>query len=398
MGLLPFRRQNVLTSTAEAECNGKPFMKPLKYRYLLVLGLIVLLALVTACAPDAPQSMFSSAGPVAESQLAIFNVLLWVMVVVFVLVEGILLYAIIRFRRRPGQPLPHQTHGNTTLEIVWTIIPTIMILGLGIWSVMTLVDLEEPSAEAGNALEIIATGHQWWFEFEYSDADGQGKKITTANELRVPIDRPVRVSLQSDDVIHSFWIPKLAGKVDMVPTRNNKLWFQGAEIGMFYGQCAEFCGISHALMKFRVHVLTDDDYSAWVQAYGQTPDLSAAAQQGQQVFQSTGGCLVCHTTSGYDEPATVAGRMSGYLAGGPHAPGPIFPGPNLTDLGTRQTLAAGIMELNGENLRQWLRNPDEVKPGNHMAELASVYQTPNGEVSLSPEEVTNLIEYLLSLK
>ncbi len=364
---------------------------------LISLGVLAALLLLVACDADALQSTFGTAGPVAEKQLLLFNVLLWVMVVVFVLVEGALLYSLIRFRRRPGDALPSQVHGHTALEITWTIIPTVLILALGIWSVVTLFELEPPPVSA-NTLEVTVTGHQWWWEFEYQDADGAGKLINTANELRVPVGRPVNLLLNSDDVIHSFWVPKLAGKVDVVPTRNNRMWFQGDEIGTFYGQCAEFCGIAHALMKFRVQVLSDADYMAWVDSYGQPPGtsepMSPLAQQGQQIFQGTGGCLVCHTVNGSDDSAATAGRMLGFLGGGP-----IFPGPNLSDLATRTTIGAGLLDLNRENLRTWLNNPDDVKPGTHMAELALIYQkNSDGSTSLSPSEVSALIEYLLSLK
>jgi cytochrome c oxidase subunit 2 len=202
------------------------------------------------------------------------------------------------------------------------------------------------------------------------------------------------VTLRSDDVIHSFWIPKLAGKTDVIPTRNNQMWFQANETGTFFGQCAEFCGIAHAQMRFRVQVLTQEEYQEWVEGYGQPPQqLSAAAQRGQQIFNGAGGCIVCHTVTGWDAPAVVEGRMQGYFGGGP-----IFPGPNLTDLATRETLGAGLVELNRENLRQWLTNPDNLKPGTRMAERANVYQTPSGNISLGPDEVSALIEYLVSLK
>ena len=360
---------------------------------LISLGVLVALLLLVACDADGLQSTFGTAGPVAEKQLLLFNVLLWVMVVVFVLIEGALLYSLIRFRRRPGDPLPAQIHGHTGLEIAWTVIPTILILVLGIWSVITLFELEPPPASA-NTLEVTVVGHQWWWEFKYQDADGSGKFVNTANELRVPVGRPVNLLLNSDDVIHSFWIPKLAGKVDVVPTRNNRMWFQGDEIGTFYGQCAEFCGTAHALMKFRVQVLSEADYMAWVEGYGQAPKLSAEAKKGQQVFNGAGGCLVCHTVDGTDDSSASAGRMLGWLGGGP-----IFPGPNLSDLATRTTVAAGLLDLNRENLRTWLNNPDDVKPGTHMAESALIYQQNfDGSTSLSPQEVSVLIEYLLSLK
>ena len=350
---------------------------------LISLGVLVALLLLVACDADALQSTFGTDGPVAEKQLLLFNVLLWAMVVVFVLVEGALLYSLIRFRRRPGDPLPAQVHGHTGLEIAWTIIPTILILVLGIWSVVTLFELEPPPASA-NTLEVTVTGHQWWWEFEYQDADGSGRFINTANELVVPVGKPVNLLLNSDDVIHSFWVPRLAGKVDVVPTRNNRMWFQGDKIGTFYGQCAEFCGTAHALMKFRVQVLSDADYMAWVDSYGQPPGtsepLSPQAKQGQQIFMGTGGCVGCHTIEG--------------------VPGAILKiGPNLTGLGSKQTFAAGVLDLDRENLRRWLNNPDDVKPGNRMAEQAPIYQTnSDGSISLSDQEVTALIEYLLSLK
>ncbi len=352
---------------------------------LISLGVLVSLLLLVACDADALQSTFGTAGPVAEKQLLLFNVLLWVMVAVFVLVEGALLYSLIRFRRRPDDPLPAQIHGHTGLEITWTIVPTIFILVLGIWSVVTLFELEPPPASA-NTLEVTVTGHQWWWEFEYQDADGSGRFINTANELVVPVGKPVNLLLNSDDVIHSFWVPKLAGKVDVVPTRNNRMWFQGDKIGTFYGQCAEFCGTAHALMKFRVQVLSEADYMAWVDSYGQPPGtaepLSPPAKQGQQIFLdfSTGGCLICHTIEGV-----------------PGATGTV--GPNLTGLGSKQTFGAGILDLNRENLRRWLNNPNDVKPGNRMAEQAPVYQqNADGSISLSPQEVSVLIEYLMSLK
>jgi len=323
-----------------------------------------------------------------------FNVLVWIMVVTFVLVEGVLVYAAIRFRARPGQERPPQVHGNMPLEIAWTVIPTILIMALGIWSVIELWQLDKPPASADYVLEVTATGHQWWFEFEYADAGG-GKTITTANELRVPVDTPVWVWLESDDVIHSFWIPRLAGKVDMIPTHRNRLWFQADsnEIetlpATFLGQCAEFCGLSHALMKFEVTVMEQDDYDAWVASYGQKPSLSAKGEQGQKVFNAN--CSSCHTTSGPDAAALVDGRVAGFLAGGN-----IAPAPNLTDLATRQKIAAGILDLNEDNLRDWLKNPNDIKPGNWMSARAPFYK--DGENTLSDEDISAVIEYLISLK
>ena len=288
MGLLPFRGADSLTDSARDKKGKTTLMSrriPFSSKHLLLLGIAAILLLVMACAPDAKQSTFGTSGPVAEKQLLLFNVLLWVMVVVFLLVEGVLLYAVIKFRRRPGnEELPPQTHGHTALEITWTIIPTVLILGLGIWSTITLFELDQPPPGA-DTLEVTAVGHQWWWEFEYPDADGNGKRITTANELRIPVDRAIQINLRSDDVIHSFWVPKLVGKVDVVPTRENYMWFQADETGIFYGQCAEFCGTAHAQMKFLVQVLPQEDYLAWAEGFGEAPVLSAHAQAGPVGFQ-----------------------------------------------------------------------------------------------------------------
>ena len=402
MGLLPFRGADSQASRARDDKGNTTEMserKPFSSKLLLVLGLTALTVLVLACAPDAKQSTFGTAGPVAEQQLLLFNVLLWVMVAVFILVEGILLYAVIKFRRRPGQDeLPPQTHGHTALEITWTVIPTILILALGIWSVFTLFELDQPPRGA-DALEVTAIGHQWWWEFEYPesgvlDENGEPKRITTANELRIPVDRAIRINLRSDDIIHSFWVPKLAGKVDVVPTRENYMWFQADETGTFYGQCAEFCGTAHAQMKFLVQVLPQEDYLAWAESFGQAPTLSAQAQAGQTVFNGTGGCVICHTATGSDSPEGVAARVQAFMTG---APG-IAPGPNLTDLGTRERFGAGLVDLNRQNLRQWIKNPEEIKPGNYMSDRAAIYQTDDGSASLSEKEISSLLEYLLSLK
>ena len=359
-----------------------------------LLTLTPLLLVLGAACSQGDLSTWNPAGPVANKQLELFNALVWVMAIVFVLVEGVLVYAIFRYRRRPGQPRPAQVHGNLPLEIAWTIIPTILIMGLGIWSVIALYQIKDPPSSAEYILEVTATGHQWWWEFEYPDAGG-GKTITTANELRVPVDTPVVVKLESDDVIHSFWIPRLAGKVDVIPTHTNRTWFManGDEIdtlpATFTGLCAEFCGTSHALMKFKVEVLEQADYDAWVANYGDAPVLTAQAEQGKAVFAAN--CSSCHTATGPDNPAITNGRLVGFLAGAA-----IAPGPNLTDLATRKTFAAGLVDLNEENLAAWINNPTDIKPGNYMARKAPFYQ--DGTNTLSAGDVSSVIEYLLSLK
>ena len=397
MGLSPFRRAGSLpmqSSSNSSQSTGR--RSSLKNR-LVLFGLVAALFLfVVGCSKDG-QSTWEAFGPVAQKQLDLFNVLLWVMVAVFILVEGVLVYAIVRYRRRPGDAKPPQIHGNTSLEIVLTIIPTILVLGLGIWSVFTLFDLQDPPEGSPDALQVNVTGHQWWFEFEYPDA-GDGKKIITANEMRIPVDRPIQISLESDDVIHSFWVPKLAGKLDMVPTHVNSMWFQADSNKLneelpvtLYGQCAELCGLAHALMRFRVTVMEQDDFDSWAAAYGAPPTISEKAKKGQQLFAAN--CTLCHTIDGPDDPALSASRLTGFLTGGDITP---VPAPNLTDLRTRQTLAAGITDLNETSLHEWLRDPEDIKPGNYMSERAVLYQ--NGPASLTDDEIDSLIGYLLDLR
>lgn len=370
--------------------------RSLKSRSVLFGLMAAFFLFAVGCTKDG-QSTWEAFGPVAQKQLDLFNVILWVMVAVFILVEGVLVYAIVRYRRRPGDAKPPQIHGKTSLEIVLTIIPTILVLALGIWSVFTLFELEEPPTDGPTPLQVTVTGHQWWFEFEYPDA-GNGKKIITANEMRIPVDRPIQITLESDDVIHSFWVPKLAGKLDMVPTHTNKMWFQADSDKLkedlpvtLYGQCAELCGLAHALMRFRVTVMEQADFDSWVAAYGAPPAISDKAKQGKQLFAAN--CTLCHTIDGPDDPALSASRLTGFLTGGDITP---VPAPNLTDFRTRQTLAAGITDLTESNLRAWLHNPEDIKPGNYMSERAVLYQ--NGSADLTDDEIDSLIGYLLDLR
>ena len=395
--------------------------RPLSGLFVLA-GILMLSAL--GCDADAPQSLFSANGPVAREQLLLFNVLLWTMVAVFVLVEGALLYAAVRFRRKPNDPLPPQTHGNTPLEITWTIVPTILILGLGIWSVFVLFKLEPDEAiaialaQGKEPVRVEAIGHQWWWEFRYENADGNGKVVTTGNEMRIPINTPIIMELKSNDVIHSFWIPKLAGKQDVVPTRTNEMWFLAEDPGMYHGQCAELCGTAHAQMKFRVHALEEPEYAAWIDGWGTPPQLSASAQAGQLVFLGDGQCVTCHTVGAADTvdengDGVQSGRRQTFLTyqqwkAKPddekiadirtgNEPPTAFAAPNLTDLGQRTTIAAAWIPLNRENLRQWIRDPDSIKPGNRMSELAPIYQTRlDHHADLSEQQLGDLVEYLMA--
>ena len=437
MGLLPFSEEdspsdiregsgpydtgNFTMSSASDSPTRRRSWRPLAI--LAALGSVLLLAAL-GCDPDAPLSTFGVNGPVAREQLLLFNVLLWTMVAVFVLVEGALLYVAVRFRRKPGDPLPPQTHGHTPLEIAWTVVPTILILALGIWSVIVLFRLEPgeaialAEAQGKEALTVQAVAHQWWWEFRYEDADGNDTLVTTANEMRIPVDRPIIMELRSDDVIHSFWIPKLAGKQDVVPNRANAMWFLAEDAGMYYGQCAEFCGTAHAQMKFRVHAMPEDEYQAWVASFGQPNELSAAAARGQLVFLGAGQCVTCHTVGASDTVneqgrGVQSSRMDTYIAytqwleksAGErledvrtgNEPAAAFAAPNLTDLGLRTTIGAGLIDLNRESLRQWIRNPEAIKPGNRMSQLAPIYQNRlDHRADLTEDQLSDLVEYLLA--
>lgn len=352
---------------------------------LKVLGLLGVAgaALLAACSKTQTQSTFSPVGDVAQRQ----EDLLWVVIVgaliVLFAVQGALIYTIIRFRRKPehGNAIPEQTHGNTRLEIAWTAAPIIVLAVIAVPTVMTLVDLaEEPPADA---LHIRAVGHQWWWEFQYPEQD-----LTASNELHIPVGRPVSITLESADVIHSFWIPKIAGKVDMVPNHTNTLptfTVPAGYEGTYLGQCAELCGTAHALMRFRVIAQSPADFEGWVAAQQAPPveSTEALAQSGMEVFRGAGACTLCHIVDGTNlelEETTPRVRK----------------GPNLTHYASRTTLAAGMLDNTPHNLALWLQDPDELKPDNLMSAEAPVYLTP--ALALDDGQIDALVAYLQSLK
>ena len=353
----------------------------------LGLGLMAVLLLI-GCSPDHPQSTFDAAGPVAEKQLTLFYIIFWAAVFVFVIVEGALLFAVVRYARRRGRvEMPKQVHGHTAMEISWTIFPAIVLAVIAVPTIIYIFDIAEDPGPA--ALEINVTGHQWWWEFEYPD-----QNLITANEMHVPVNRDVKLNLLSDDVIHSFWIPKLAGKQDVIPRNVNPMRFKSLETGIFFGQCAEFCGVAHAHMRFRVIVEQQDEFDGWVARYhelaGRTTQPDDRAAEGAIRFIQK-GCLLCHTTTG---PASIEVRIGLREA---FERGELrFPAPNLTNFGSRTTMAAGMIEMNRENVVKWLHDPEEVKEGNRMGRLASVYVTP--DAALTDEDIELLADYLLSLK
>ncbi|MFL2649375.1 MAG: cytochrome c oxidase subunit II [SAR202 cluster bacterium] len=354
---------------------------------------MVLSILLMACNPEGPQSTFDAQGPVSEIQKNLFLFTFWIAVIVFIVVEGAILFVTFRYRRKNDE-LPVQTHGNLKLEITWTIIPAIIIViiaiptVIGIWQTQVMPDEED-------SLVINAVGHQWWFEFNYPS-----EEVVTANELHLPEDTNVIVNIESQDVLHSFWIPKIAGKVDMVPNHENQLWIKADNPGLYYGQCAEFCGVAHAMMRFRVIVHTNEDYQNWLE-YMRTPpqDLVSGSDEdeGRKLF--VGNCSMCHTYDSYKKAAyhkeinSQYNRWEEWKKDKENSA--IVSAPNLTHFGNRITLGAGLKENNYDNLVKWIEDPDSIKIGTRMKNHAAIYTTEN---KLSDLEIEQIAKYLLSLK
>jgi cytochrome c oxidase subunit 2 len=286
--------------------------------------------------------------PVSTPALAIRD-LSWLLFAVtgaiLAVVAGVLVYAVVRFRHRRGDDAaePAQVYGSNPIELAWTVAPLLIVLVLFLVTARTVFTLERhPPADA---LRVAVIGHQWWWEFRYPV---QG--VVTANELHVPVSdparpRPVFLTLESEDVVHSFWIPQLAGKTDVIPNRTNTMWIEPLKTGTFLGQCAEFCGTQHANMLLRVVVEPPPAFEAWLDAQRQPAADVASARAGRAVFESN-PCASCHTVQGTSARGTV--------------------GPDLTHLMSRETLGAGAVPNDGQHLLAWVRNPGDLKPGVRM--------------------------------
>jgi cytochrome c oxidase subunit 2 len=330
-------------------------------RRLIVGGLTAtLMLLVSGCAQNLPQNTLHPSGPIAKHINSLFWPVFWIAVGVFFLVEGLLVFSLIKFRHRPGNPVPVQVHGNKRLEITWTVIPALLLAGIAFPTVFTIFELDR--RPTGDVLDIDVTAHQFWWQAQYPTLH-----VNTATEIHIPIDRPVYVTLRSTDVIHSFWVPRLAGKQDVEPGRVNHMTIKATLPGTYYAQCAEFCGLSHANMRFRVIAQTPSDFDGWVQGQLQKaapppPDVMAIMQRPNV------GCQGCHTIDGLPGFAGILG-------------------PNLTHFASRRTFAGAILPNNPDNLRMWLDNPGAVKPGVDMPDLP-----------LSQQDIDALVQYLGSLR
>lgn len=421
---------------------------PAPVRWVRALVALAGLAALTGCAKlnfwqmDGHQSTIVVDGSVARTQLQVFYVTCWVSLVIFVIVASVLTYATFKFRARNAadehaEP-PPQGHGNPLVELglIGASVLALVVIAIptlkAIWSTYDV-----PEAEKANLYEVSGTGYQWWFKFEYPSElvaiNDKGAKapLVTGNELVIPVGRPVRINLRTTDVIHSFWVPKLAGKVDMVPNRGNHIYLKADKAGYYWGQCAEYCGDSHAVMRFRVIALEPKEFSEWIEQQSQLGRTIAAraadanrpkpqfaslrafkqneagitdkfdvnpleawrAKQapeknedatlvaaGRELFK-TKTCIACHTVRGHEGAGISA--------------------PDLTHIGARSTIAAGLLENNADQLRRWIHNPGAVKPGNKMA-LAYARIDRDGKpvdgIKLTAEDEVALVAYLESLK
>lgn len=299
-------------------------------------------------------------GEVARLADGLWRLTFGIAAAVFVLVEGLIVFAIFRFRERSATALPKQTHGNNKAEIAWTIAPTLLLLAIAIPTVAGIYRIAKPPGD--DRLEVKVTAHQWWWEVEYADS-----KVITAGELHIPVNRPVYVALESVDVIHSFWVPKLAGKQDVVPGRTNHLTLEADVAKEYLGQCVEFCGLSHANMQFRVVAHSPEDFDRWIaeQKVEAKSASSPLASKGEDFFIN-GTCAGCHAINGTE----AQGRV----------------GPNLTHIASRTRFAGSMYERTDDNLKAWLRDPPGRKPGSRMPNL-----------HLTEDEIEALVAYLNTL-
>ena len=330
--------------------------------------LVALVALVAGCGPY-PENTFAPTTEYAHDIANVFIGIIVVAVVVFALVEALLIYAAVRFRGKPGDPRPRAIHGNTRLEIIWTILPVIVLIVIAIPTIAQIFQYQGDPPP--NSLQVTATGHQWWFEFKYPD-----QKIETADEMHLVVGRTANLALQSNDVLHSFWPPKLAGKRDMIPNHTNYMWFTPQEMGTDLGSCVEFCGESHAKMGFSTVIQSPADFDAWVKAQQAVPapPTDPTLQRGAKVFQSA-GCSGCHTIAGTQAKGMI--------------------GPNLTHVGSRETIAATWLTNDEASLKIWIRDPAATKPG----EGKSAWTMPAYSAQqISDGDLDALAKYLKSLK
>jgi cytochrome c oxidase subunit II len=299
--------------------------------------------------PAGPSPIPSIFDPHSTPAHDIYHLSLFVLSIcatIFLVVFSLIVYAAFKYRHRPSDDdcEPPQIYGSNQVELAWTVIPILIVVVLFLASARVIHAVEDAQFPP-DAIQVTATGHQFWWEFEYPKYG-----FVTANELHVPVSAngqslPIHIMLLSADTDHSFWVPQLAGKTDLIPNRRNETWIEPHEVGIYVGQCAQYCGTQHAKMLLSVVVQSPEDFQRWVQEQKAPAVMSPQVAEGRRVFE-TNACMNCHTITG-----TIAnGRF----------------GPDLTHLMSRSTLASGAAENTPANLRLWIQNPDAIKPGSLM--------------------------------
>jgi cytochrome c oxidase subunit II len=344
-------------------------------RALRRLGTAILffLLLPTLAFADGPQSVPSIFAPASTPASDIFSLSLFVLAItggIFVVVAGILAYVIVRFRDKGDagdKHEPAQIYGSTQIELAWTVIPVLIVVVLFLTTARMIFAIQD-APKPPDALDVTVVGHQFWWEFRYPKLG-----IVTANELHVPLStkgapEPTYLELYSADVDHSFWVPQLAGKTDLIPNHPNITWVEPQHPGLYLGQCAQFCGVEHAKMLLRVYVDTPAQFAAWAKNQEQpaVESQSPEAVAGRRVFD-TEACMNCHAIRG----TAATGRF----------------GPDLTHLMSRSTLASGAIPNTEANLREWIKDPDQFKPGSLMPAM-----------KLSDQQLDEVTAYLETLK
>jgi cytochrome c oxidase subunit 2 len=297
--------------------------------------------------PLSPTNIFAPASTPANTIFGLSVFVLAVTATIFIVVFSLLAYAVVRFRKRTDDDgrEPPQVYGSNQVELAWTVIPVLIVVALFMATARVIGSVQR-AARPSNAIEVIAIGHQFWCDPAHPT--------------------PTFIRLLSADTDHSFWVPRLNGKTDLIPNHPNNMWIDPHETGLYLGQCAQYCGTQHAKMLLRVYVQTQDEFDRWIQEQSQPAHMSDAASEGQHIFETT-ACINCHAVAG-----TVAdGRF----------------GPDLSHLMSRDTIAAGAAPNTAENLRLWIRNPDSIKPGSRMPAM-----------ELSDRELDAVTAYLTTLR
>jgi cytochrome c oxidase subunit 2 len=335
---------------------------------VLLTGLLLAAHLCAAESPSANPvpSIFKPHSTPAESIYHLSFFVLSITALIFLVVFSLLSYVVVKFRGKAvdeGRE-PAQVYGSTQIELAWTVIPILIVVVMFLATARVIHAIQD-APKPSTAVEVTVIGHQFWWEFRYPALG-----IVTANELHIPVSdpghpRPTFLKLLSADTDHSFWVPQLAGKTDLIPNRVNEMWVDPQRTGIYLGQCAQYCGTQHAKMLLEVSVDSPEAFENWVLAQKQAvSDENESA--GKRVFETT-ACVNCHAVSG----TRATGRF----------------GPDLTHLMRRRTIASGAAENTSDNLRLWIENPDAIKPGSLMPAM-----------KLSDADLNELVHYLETLR